>query len=221
MATTTKKTQSTAKKTVKEEVKTTGFVSSENVVETVDTEKEELKRQIAEMQSQIKLMAEMMSKQATQNVVVEQPKKVKDRMIPIINLTDGIYVLRGSNFYALNGQFAEMSFTETEAKIILSNMSSAAHAGSFYIADAEFVEDNNLEDVYQHILSDKQLKTLLNREPSYVVDAYKSASDSQKKIIISMILDKRQKGIDVDYNILAKLSEISGVDLINVDKFEE
>lgn len=217
MATTTKKTQSTAKKTVKEEAKTADVVASE----TVDNEKEELKRQIAEMQSQIKLMAEMMSKQTTQNVVVEQPKKVKDRMIPIINLTDGIYVLRGSNFYALNGQFAEMSFTETEAKIILSNMSSAAHSGSFYIADAEFVEDNNLEDVYQHILSDKQLKTLLNREPSYVVDAYKSASDSQKKIIISMILDKRQKGIDVDYNILAKLSEISGVDLINVDKFEE
>lgn len=217
MATTTKKTQSTAKKTVKEEVKTADVVASE----TVDTEKEELKRQIAEMQSQIKLMAEMMSKQTTQNVVVEQPKKVKDRMIPIINLTDGIYVLRGSNFYALNGQFAEMSFTETEAKIILSNMSSAAHSGSFYIADAEFVEDNNLEDVYQHIISDKQLKTLLNKEPSYVVDAYKSASDSQKKIIISMILDKRQKGIDVDYNILAKLSEISGVDLINVDKFEE
>ena len=93
--------------------------------------------------------------------------------------------------------------------------------GIFYIADNDFVEENDLEDAYQTILDDRQLKTILSKNAKDVVDIYQNAPDAQKKIIDSMIVYGRLMGLEIDANILMELGKISGIDYFGIEKVEE
>ena len=197
----------TATKSQKEET-----MATEATNDTV-SENEVLKAQIAEMKAQMELMAKMMTNKS--NEPVHSTKN--DRMITFVNLTNGTAILRGNQNWALEGQYASRSFLEREARIIVNNMPNMIRSGMVYIADSQFVQDNDLADVYMNMLSDTDLKNLLARDASYVIDMYKNVSDGQKQIIIDMILEKRRAGEKVDGNILTELSELCGKDLIHVE----
>lgn len=175
-------------------------------------ENESLKTQLAEMKAQMELMAQMI---ANKNESAEQPKK-NDRMITFINLTNGIAVLRGNQNWALDGRYASRAFLEREARIIVNNMPNMIRSGMVYIADAKFVEDNDLSDAYLNILSDEDMKNLLSKDANYVIDVYKNASDGQKQIIVDTIIEQREAGVKVDNNILVELGMLCGKDLVNV-----
>lgn len=177
------------------------------------SENEALKAQIAEMKAQMELMAQMMANKSNEPVRSAQ----NDRMIAFVNLTNGTAILKGNQNWALEGQYASRSFLEREARIIVNNMPNMIRSGMVYIADSQFVQDNDLADVYMNMLSDTDLKNLLAKDASYVIDVYKNVSDGQKKIIIDMILEKRRAGEKVDGNILTELSELCGKDLIHVE----
>lgn len=177
------------------------------------SENEALKAQIAEMKAQMELMAQMMANKSNELVRSAQ----NDRMITFVNLTNGTAILKGNQNWALEGQYASRSFLEREARIIVNNMPNMIRSGMVYIADSQFVQDNDLADVYMNMLSDTDLKNLLAKDASYVIDVYKNVSDGQKQIIIDMILEKRRAGEKVDGNILTELSELCGKDLIHVE----
>lgn len=181
--------------------------------DTTISENEALKAQIAEMKAQMELMAQMMANKSNEPVRSAQ----NDRMITFINLTNGTAILKGNQNWALEGQYASRSFLEREARIIINNMPNMIRSGMVYIADSQFVQDNDLADVYMNMLSDTDLKNLLAKDASYVIDMYKNVSDGQKQIIIDMILEKRRAGEKVDGNILTELSELCGKDLIHVE----
>ncbi len=181
--------------------------------DTTISENEALKAQIAEMKAQMELMAQMMANKS--NEPVHSTKN--DRMITFVNLTNGTAILKGNQNWALEGQYASRSFLEREARIIVNNMPNMIRSGMVYIADSQFVQDNDLADVYMNMLSDTDLKNLLAKDASYVIDMYKNVSDGQKQIIIDMILEKRRAGEKVDGNILTELSELCGKDLIHVE----
>ena len=149
--------------------------------------------------------------------VVEKSGVNKDRNITFVNLTNGTAVLRGNSFWKLEGRFASRTFLEREARIIVNNMPNMIRSGMVYITDAQFVEDNDLSEVYLNILSDKDLKELLDHDASYVIDVYKNVSEGQKEVIINMIIDKKLAGEKVDNNVLVELGQLSGKDLINID----
>lgn len=177
------------------------------------SENEALKAQIAEMKAQMELMAQMMANKSNEPVRSAQ----NDRMITFVNLTNGTAILKGNQNWALEGQYASRSFLEREARIIVNNMPNMIRSGMVYIADSQFVQDNDLADVYMNMLSDTDLKNLLAKDASYVIDVYKNVSDGQKQIIIDMILEKRRAGEKVDGNILTELSELCGKDLIHAE----
>lgn len=183
------------------------------VVGNTISENEALKAQIAEMKAQMELMAQMMANKSNEPVRSAQ----NDRMITFVNLTNGTAILKGNQNWALEGQYASRSFLEREARIIVNNMPNMIRSGMVYIADSQFVQDNDLADVYMNMLSDTDLKNLLAKDASYVIDVYKNVSDGQKQIIIDMILEKRRAGEKVDGNILTELSELCGKDLIHVE----
>ena len=207
MATNTKKTSaSKSTKSTKAEVK------KEPVKEVVvDTEKEELKKQLAEMKAQMELMSQMI----TQSKAEPTASTKKDRNIRFVNLTNGTAILKGSKIWTIEGRFTDRYFLEREARIIVNNMSNMIGSGLVYIADAQFVKDNDLSEIYLNILSDEDLKTLLKKDASYVVETFKTVSDGQKKIIIDMIRDEKAAGHNIDANILVKLGELSGQDLLS------
>lgn len=183
------------------------------VVDNAISENEALKAQIAEMKAQMELMTQMMVNKSNEPTHLAK----NDRMITFVNLTNGTAILKGNQNWALEGQYASRSFLEREARIIVNNMPNMIRSGMVYITDAQFVQDNDLADVYMNMLSDTDLKNLLMKDVSYVIDMYKNVSDGQKQIIIDMIFEKRRAGEKVDGNILTELSELCGKDLIHVE----
>lgn len=181
----------------------------------VDIEKEEMKKQMAEMKAQMELMAQMIAVSKAESMGKPAPRK--DRLIRFVNLINGTIVLKGNAFHDIEGRFNHIDINEREARLIVANMPNLVRSGKVYIADAQFVQENELEDVYATLLSDKQLEELLTKDASFVVDTYKNASDGQKDIIIKLVIDKRLDDKKVDANVLLELGRLSGKDLIGIE----
>lgn len=220
MARPKKETTETTSNEVNKEVK----VAVEDVesVEVVKDDKDERlaiqAEQIANLQAQLEVL--MKAQANTQATVVEAPK-AKRKMIKIISLVSGTLVLQGSRVITLDKQFDSVTVTDNEARLIISNMPNSARDGIFYIADADFVEENNLEDAYLTMLDDKQLKTLLSKNAKDVLEIYQNAPDAQKRIIDDMIKDGRLMGVQIDANILMEIGKINGVDYLGMEKIED
>ena len=197
----------TATKSQKEET-----VATEATNDTV-SENEVLKAQIAEMKAQMELMAQMMANKSSEPVHSTK----NDRMITFVNLTNGTAVLRGNQNWALEGRYASRAFLEREARIIVNNMPNMIRSGMVYITDADFVQENDLADVYVNMLSDTDMKSLLAQDAKNVIDVYKNVSDNQKQIIIDMIIEQRKVGVKIDGNILTELGELCGKDLVHIE----
>ena len=197
----------TATKSQKEEAVAT------EVTNNAVSENEALKAQIAEMKAQMELMAQMMANKS--NEPIHSTKN--DRMITFVNLTNGTAVLRGNQNWALEGRYASRAFLEREARIIVNNMPNMIRSGMVYITDADFVKENDLADAYVNMLSDTDMKSLLAQDAKNVIDVYKNVSDSQKQIIIDMIIEQRKAGAKIDGNILTELGELCGKDLVHIE----
>jgi len=182
--------------------------------QTVDIEKEQLKNELAELKAQMALMAQMMSN----NQKPQQEKEQKEeRYIKFVNMTRGGFTLRGSSTYRIPEQFGYRKFLEREAQIIVNNMGNAIKQGYLYIADADFVEKNQLKDIYENLLSDTQLEELLTKDASYVVEVYKNVSEGQRSIILGMIESKKLNSQKIDANILMEIGRMENKDLINIE----
>ena len=173
----------------------------------------DLMEQIAALQKKI---AEM---ETPATATLEQ---TKDKMIKFINLTIGSVMLKGSakRPYEIEGRYNSRKFTDTEAKIIVSNMGNYLREGFVYIDDAEFVREVGLADAYIDMLNPEELKALLNKNPDAIISAYELALDGQKKIILDMIIEKKTKGEPVDANVLVRIGELSGKDLVHIEEEE-
>lgn len=223
-----KTTKSTTKKvqTKKAEPKEEKVEVAQAVVDT--TEKEETKfiderdiklaEQAAELEAlKAQMQAVLQAQMINANNVAPTKKK---KNISIVSLAVGGLTLMGTRPIRIAKQFDTISVSEAEATAIVTNMPNAARNGLFYILDAEFVEENELSDVYQNILDDKQFKQLLTQSSDYVVDIFKSASDAQKRTIVSMIVDKKSHNQPIDANIVEQISKLSGVDFNMAEEVE-
>lgn len=212
MATTTKSTTSTAKTATKKEVTVTAPI--------VDTEKEQLKAQLAAQQKRMEeMMAQMQVLMQAQGNVAKPTNS--NKQIVFINMTTGGLNLKGTRMYHIDNQFGTKSVQESEARVIVANMPNTIADGYVYIPDNEFLESCNMGGVYDGMLTDTQLKTLLSQDANYVCDVFENATDSQKRIIIDMVSNKQLNGQPVDANILVRLGKLTGVDFLDIEPLEE
>lgn len=206
-STTKKTTTSTTKKAV--ETASAGTALQE--------ENEALKKQMEAMQAQMELLVKQM---AMSNSASPAPKKV-ERNINFINMVPGTLVLKGTQIWKIEGQFNSRLFLESEARAIVNNMQNTVRTGLVYIADEEFIKECELEAAYSALLSDEQLKNLLDKNFNEVVEIYKTVPKAQQDIIVSMIKAKKEAGIVPDANILLKIGELCGQDLIHDIEYED
>lgn len=211
MATNIKKTATTTSTPIakKEEVK--------EVNDNLSQENELLKKQMEAMQAQMELLVKQM---AMSNVPSVATKK-SERNIEFINMVPGTLVLKGSQIWKIEGQFNSRLFLESEARTIVNNMQNTVRSGLVYIADSEFIKECELESAYTALLSDEQLKNLLNKKFNEVVEIYKTVPKAQQDIIISMIKEKKESGVQIDANILIKIGELCGQDLLRGVEYED
>lgn len=210
----------TANKSTTATPKTT---TKKEAVPVVDKEKEQLKAQLAEQQ---KRMEEMMAQmqvlmQAQSNSTTPTKPSNPNKQIVFINMTAGGLNLKGTRMYHIDSQFGTRSVQESEARVIVANMPNTIASGYVYIPDNEFLESCNMGGVYDGMLNDEQMKTLLNQDANYVCDVFENATDSQKRIIIDMVSDRQLNGKPVDANILVRLGKLTGVDFLNIEPLEE
>lgn len=210
--TTNKSTTTTSKTTTKKEA-----------APVVDKEKEQLKAQLAEQQKRMEeMMAQMQVLMQAQSNSVAPAKPVNsNKQIVFINMTSGGLNLKGTRMYHIDNQFGTKSVQESEARVIVANMPNTIANGYVYIPDNEFLESCNMGGVYDGMLNDEQMKTLLNQDANYVCDVFENATDSQKRIIIDMVSDRQLNGKPVDANILVRLGKLTGVDFLNIEPLEE
>ena len=213
--TTNKSTTTTPKTTTKKATAPTTPV--------VDTEKEQLKAQLAEQQKRMEeMMAQMQVLMQAQSNSTTSTKPVNsNKQIVFINMTSGGLNLKGTRMYHIDNQFGTKSVQESEARVIVANMPNTIAEGYVYIPDNEFLESCNMGGVYDGMLNDEQMKTLLNQDANYVCDVFENATDSQKRIIIDMVSDRQLNGNPVDANILVRLGKLCGVDFLNIEPLEE
>lgn len=198
------------------------------VTKTVDKpvvdETTELKAKLA---AQEKQMAEMMAKmQEMMNAQMATPTSViadnkQTRSIKFINLASGGLTLKGNRFYHMDKQFDSRMIPESEARAIVNNMPNTMVSGVVYIADADFVREVELDGAYAEMLSDEQVKSLLHKSAAEVCDIYRNASDTQKRIIVDMVSDRRLEGLPVDANIVVELGKLCGKDLMGIEPENE
>lgn len=215
MANTTKSTTTATKTTTKKEAASTAPV--------VDTEKEQLKVQLAEQQKRMEeMMAQMQVLMQAQSNSTTPTKPVNsNKQIVFINMTSGGLNLKGTRMYHIDNQFGTKSVQESEARVIVANMPNTIANGYVYIPDNEFLESCNMGGVYDGMLNDEQMKTLLNQDANYVCDVFENATDSQKRIIIDMVSDRQLNGKLVDANILVRLGKLTGVDFLDIEPLDD
>ena len=213
--TTNKSTTATPKTTTKKE--------TAPITPVVDTEKEQLKAQLAEQQKRMEeMMAQMQVLMQAQSNSTTSTKLVNsNKQIVFINMTSGGLNLKGTRMYHIDNQFGAKSVQESEARVIVANMPNTIAEGYVYIPDNEFLESCNMGGVYDGMLNDEQMKTLLNQDANYVCDVFENATDSQKRIIIDMVSDRQLNGNPVDANILVRLGKLAGVDFLDIEPLEE
>ena len=213
MATNIKKTTDTTTSThvaKKEEVK--------EVKDNLSQENELLKKQMEAMQAQMELLVKQVAMNTnTTNTTNQKP----ERNIEFINMVPGTLVLRGNQIWKIEGQFNSRSFIEREARIIVNNMQNTIRSGYVYIADYDFIQENELTEVYDIMLSDQQLKDLLNKNFKEVVEIYKTVPKAQQEIIVAMIKERKESGVQIDANILIQIGELCGQDLLRGVEYED
>ena len=216
MANTTNKSNTTTPKTTTKK-------ATAPTTPVVDTEKEQLKAQLAEQQKRMEeMMAQMQVLMQAQSNSTTSTKPVNsNKQIVFINMTAGGLNLKGTRMYHIDNQFGTKSVQESEARVIVANMPNTIAEGYVYIPDNEFLESCNMGGVYDGMLNDEQMKTLLNQDANYVCDVFENATDSQKRIIIDMVSDRQLNGNPVDANILVRLGKLCGVDFLNIEPLEE
>ena len=216
MANTTNKSNTTTPKTTTKK-------ATAPTTPVVDTEKEQLKAQLAEQQRR---MEEMMAQiqvlmQAQSNSTMPTKSVNPNKQIVFINMTSGGLNLMGTRMYHIDNQFGAKSVQESEARVIVANMPNTIADGYVYIPDNEFLESCNMGGVYDGMLNDEQMKTLLNQDANYVCDVFENATDSQKRIIIDMVSDRQLNGNPVDANILVRLGKLAGVDFLDIEPLDD
>ena len=216
MANTTNKSNTTTPKTTTKK-------ATAPTTPVVDTEKEQLKAQLAEQQRRMEeMMAQMQVLMQAQSNSTTSTKPVNsNKQIVFINMTSGGLNLKGTRMYHIDNQFGTKSVQESEARVIVANMPNTIAEGYVYIPDNEFLESCNMGGVYDGMLNDEQMKTLLNQDANYVCDVFENATDSQKRIIIDMVSDRQLNGNPVDANILIRLGKLAGVNFLDIEPLDD
>ena len=151
----------------------------------------------------------------------ESKTKNNKKTIKFINMTTGGFTIRGTRLYHLDKQFDFQVFSESEARVIVNNMPNSIANGQLYIADHNFIEECELDYIYESLIDDKTLKDLLNKSSEDVCEIYKNASDSQKKIIVDMITEKQINEEKIDANVLVDLGKLCGIDFMKIEPLEK
>lgn len=180
---------------------------SKNKVKNADKEKSELQQLVEALQTQ------------TNNEKV-LPKKVKVMsLIPNkYNLTTEVGGSGKQFTFDEFGDVVTMKTTELEEILSIQKQREQAENGWFYILDKDIVEDQELQDSYQHISDKETLEHLMKLDSDECVDIFCGLSTEMQESLSVKMAENLLNGIKIDRN---RISDISMRTDIDIDKIAE
>ena len=200
--------------------KKTTSTTEEKVAKVDNTNIKSLEKQVQEQQEQIKQLMEMLRNNVAVPVTTESNDVGADEEILVISLTPNKLNLVGNDgsvLFAFDNMYEEQYIDYASLKEIVRANRDMAKSGRFYILDERVVNKLRLKNNYKNILTPEQLKKLFAVSADKAIDLYNLANDMQRQTIIELVKQAKFNSENVDYNLLQKLSELSGIDLMNVE----
>ena len=189
-------------------------------VENADNKKmEDLEIQLAKAMA----MIETLTKVQTNNTTSTDDKIDSEEVIPVISQCVGELCLtldgKGNGIPYIFSEFGDIQdIPFGELKTICKNNRSFLDKGLFYVAHEKAAKQLRLTNLYKKLLSNEDMIHLLEKDSKTIIDLYNLAPDSQKETIIKLIADQKLNGATIDANVLITLGQLSGKDLINIEK---
>jgi len=182
----------------------------------------EMERQLSEMKS---LLAELANKPKRQpREKIEKPKQPKldvlspNTYVKVMSLVNNPLNLgtrphgKGKIFRFENfGDIKSMFYSELLE--VIENHPNFFQAGYFFILDNRVIEENNWHETYGKILSKEQMESVYNNADGAIA-LFKTSNAKQQNVICDYFIDRIIMGKPVDRNLIAEISEISGVDIL-------
>ena len=199
--------------------KTTSEKGAKTTTKSVSVK--ELEEKIAQQQSQIEeLIALLQNNNNVKTVTVNNDDINADEEILVVSLTPNKLNLIGNGgvvLFSFENMYEEQYIDYASLKEIVRLNRDMAKNGRFYILDERAVNKLRLKNNYKHVLSPEQLQRILSTNVDNAIELYKLANDIQKNTIIELVKQYKFQGNYIDYNLLKELSELSHIDLMNIE----
>lgn len=199
--------------------KTTSEKETKTTVKSASVK--ELEEKIAKQQSQIEeLIALLQNSGSIKTPTVSNDDIGADEEILVVSLTPNKLNLVGNGgtvLFSFENMYEEQYIDYTSLKEIVRLNRDMAKNGRFYILDERVVNKLRLKNNYKHVLSPEQLQRILSTNVDSAIELYKLANDTQKNTIIELVKQYKFQGNHIDYNLLKELSELSHIDLMNIE----
>ena len=196
--------------------------ASDNATEKKNTTTiKKLEAQLEEQRKQI----EMLMNTLQNNVAVNNNSNINDDIsadeeILVISLTPNKLNLVGDGgtvLFSFDEMYEEQFIDYASLKEIVRLNRDMARNGRFYILDERVVNKLRLKNNYKSVLNPEQLKKILSVDVNKAIELYKMANDVQQRTIIELVKQSKFKGDTIDYNLLGELSNLSGINLIEIE----
>lgn len=97
---------------------------------------------------------------------------------------------------------------------IIEHHSNFVESGYFYIMHPQFIRQHGLDEIYSKILTKEMIEEIISAKTEEGLNLYNSANETQKEIIIQMLIDKVRDNVsEVNLNMVDKISRASGIDI--------
>ena len=90
-------------------------------------------------------------------------------------------------------------------------------AGYYYILDDRVVAIASKKEAYKKILTKEQIEKILNNDET-AISLFQKANPKQQEVIVKFIIKKIINNEPVDYNLIDKLSRVSGINIVEKAK---
>lgn len=188
------------------------------VEESIDFEKLEQEKKIAELERKLNLLLSGQSVNENSVAQFQDEPLNADTYIPIVSLRFDTLNLstreigKGVIAFTYFGQKKQIVYSDLIR--IMENHPTFLNKGYFYIMDSRVVRKHGLDEVYTKILTKDMIDQILMGNRTTSIELYKSAGESQREVINDALVKKLIEGSDIDLNVVDSFSKISGVDIL-------
>ena len=203
-----------------EETKKSTKATKVKIEEPKNDSNKEIVAMLKKMQSELDSLKKE-NKELKESETKEKAEKIdSEEEIEVMSLFAGQMSLytegfgNGSKYYFEEGYGSVIDIPFGDLKLIVKNNNKISKDGYFYILNEDAISQLRLKKAYEKLLSIDLMENISKKSDDKVIAIYKSASESQKELIITYFDGKYLNGEDVSHGLLYDLGVLCGKNLL-------